>query len=95
MENECTENYSSLIRLMMKASPSELSEICVAVTTVNTVYPFSFIEYEDEDNLGIYYTAEDFSERFIVINKKYIVSVGIVYQQDLVFEKKDSFSVYE
>lgn len=91
----CMENYSSLIRLIRGVSESELSDVCISVVTTDAIYPFSFIEYEDEENLGIYYTAEDFSEKFIVINKQYIISVGIVYQQDLIFDNKDSFSIYE
>lgn len=83
------ENYSSLIRTIMKVSDSELSDVCISVATEDYVYPFSFLEYEDEEHLGIYYTAEDLSERFIILNKKYIISVGIVYQQDLIFEEED------
>ena len=85
------ENYSSLIRLIQKVDESELSEVCVIIRTTDAVYPFAFIEFEDEENLGVYYTAEDFSERFIILNKKYITSVGIMYQQDLVIEKEDLF----
>ena len=83
------ENYSSLIRLTQKVKDSELSDVCVIVKTVDTAYPFAFIEFEDDESLGIFYTAEDFSERFIVLNKEYIVSVGIMNQQDLILEKED------
>lgn len=86
-----TENYSSLIKIIMGVSDSELSDVCVRVSTTDTIYALSFIEFEDENNLGIYYTAEDFSEKFVILNKKYIVSVGIVYKQDVFVEKDDSF----
>ena len=66
------ENYSSLIRLTQKVKDSELSDVCVIVKTVDTAYPFAFIEFEDDESLGIFYTAEDFSERFIVLNKEAI-----------------------
>ena len=88
------ENYSSLIRTIMKVSDSELSEVCINVITEDCAYPFSFLEYEDEKYLGIYYTAEDFSERFIILNKKYIVSVGIMYEQDLVLEEDIDIPIY-
>lgn len=83
------ENYSSLLRIITKSPESELSDICVNITTTESFYPLSFIEFEDEQNLGIYYTAEDFSERFVILNKKYIVSVGLAYKQDLVIESTD------
>lgn len=91
------ENYSSLIRTVMKVSDSELSEVCINVVTQDYAYPFSFLEYEDEEHLGIYYTAEDFSERFVILNKKYIISVGIVYKQDLILEidENDDIPMFE
>lgn len=60
----------------------DVKDICVSVTTTDTEYFMSFIEYETDDTLGIKYTLDDGTERFIALNKAYVISVGIVYQQD-------------
>lgn len=59
---------------------------CVNILTEFTQYNFCFIGFETEDFLGIYYTSSDFTERFVLIKKKYIVSISFVYQQDIVQE---------
>lgn len=89
------ENYSSLIRSIMKVNRTELSDVCVGIETTDASYPFAFIEFEDEENLGIYYTAEDFSERFIVLNKAYIIGVKIMYQNDLELDKDEDLYMYQ
>lgn len=60
-----------------------VQDIPLVINTVDTSYPLAFIDYEEDDVLGVNYTAEDGTERFIVINKKYIVDVEIIYQQDI------------
>lgn len=89
---EKTINYSAL--LSKNFQDKDMSKICVIVSTKDFVYPFSFIEYEDDNFLAICYTDDEFSERFLVINKKYVVSVGLMYQQDLEFERAEPNSYY-
>lgn len=62
---------------------NKVNDVCVYITTVDADYDMSFIEYEKEDVLGVKYTVEDGTERFIILNKAHVTSVGIVYQQDL------------
>ena len=70
----------------MKCEKKDCSEVCVTITTETEVYPLSFIEFETRDFLGINYTDTDFREKFVVLNKKYIVSIAIVYRDDIVLD---------
>ena len=56
---------------------------CVNIQTEFTQYNFCFIDFETDKFLGIYYTCTDFTERFVLLKKKYIVSISLVYQQDI------------
>lgn len=67
----------------MECSIEEVHNVCVYVTTCESSYSMAFIDFEDEDILGISYTIEDGTERFVAINKKYIVDIGVIYEQDI------------
>lgn len=67
----------------VKCEKSGIKDICVTIDTENNTYPLSFIEFETRDFLGINYTDTDFKERFVVLNKKYIISIAMVYQDDI------------
>lgn len=56
---------------------------CLNIATETTNYNFCFIDFETEDYLGISVTHSDFTERFVLLVKKYIVSMSVVYQQDM------------
>lgn len=60
-----------------------IQDIPLIINTTDTSYLLAFIDYEEDDKLGINYTAEDGTERFVVVNKKYIVDVEVLYQQDI------------
>lgn len=60
-----------------------VEDIPLIINTVDTSYPLAFIDYEEDDVLGVNYTAEDGTERFIIINKKYIVDIAILYKDDI------------
>lgn len=81
--------YRNMIKQGMGYSDEQLDEACVTITTTDYVYPFAFIDFESEEYLGVNYTTEDFTEKFIVLNKEYIVSVAIVYQNDIEIETID------
>lgn len=68
---------------------SDLKDCCVNILTENEEYPLSFIEFETRDLMGITTTRSDLTEGFVIINKKYITSISIVYANDLVFKEKD------
>ena len=65
----------------------EVKDCCVNILTEFVQYNFCFIEFETDDYFGVYCTHTDFTERFILIVKKYIVSVSVVYQQDMNINK--------
>lgn len=60
-----------------------IKDIPVFISMVDTTYPLAFIDYETDETLGVNYTAEDGTERFVVINKKYVIDVAIMYEQDI------------
>lgn len=63
--------------------------ICVNISTEIMDYPLCFIEYEDDEKLGIYITGEDGKERYMILNKQYIVSLQVVYENDIKIGVKD------
>lgn len=78
------DDYSSM--LLNGLSNSEgltVQDIPLIINTVDTSYPLAFIDYEEDDVLGINYTVEDGTERFVVLNKKYVVDIEVLYQQDI------------
>ena len=68
----------------------EVKDCCISIITELMHYNFAFIDFETETHLGVFYTAEDFTERFVIIQKKYIHSISIVYRQDIEIEKKEN-----
>ena len=84
-------NYTSMIANGMSCSIEEVKDVCVYVTTSeSSSYSMAFIDFEDEDVLGISYTIEDGTERFVAINKKYIVDIGVIYEQDINLINKET-----
>ena len=63
-----------------------LKDACVTIITEHEEYPLAFIEFETRDLLGIKTTRSDFTEGFVVLNKKYVSSMSIVYQNDIVID---------
>lgn len=61
----------------------ESKDICVSVDLGEMVYPYSFIHDENHKYLVIDSTGEDGCERIVLIPKDRILSVNIVYQQDV------------
>ncbi len=79
-----SQNYSEML---LNGLPSRddisIQDIPLIINMVDTSYPLAFIDYEEDDVLGINYTVEDGTEKFVVINKKYIIDIGIMYDQDI------------
>ena len=73
-------NITDLLRLTLEIDPKH---ICLNITTITDIYNLCFIEYEDEDKLGVYITGDDGRERYLIINKAQIVSLQVVYEQDI------------
>lgn len=74
----------------MSCTVEKVKDICVCITTSESLYSMAFIDFENEYILGVNYTAEDGTERFVVINKDYIIDIGIIYQQDIDLINKET-----
>lgn len=85
--------YREALKRGMGYKESEINEACVNILTETDEYPLSFIEFETRDFLGIKTTREDFTEGFVVLNKKYIVSISIVYQNDIIIQTDEEENV--
>lgn len=86
--------YREAIKRGMGYKESDLTDCCVNILTETDEYPLSFIEFETRDLMGIKTTRSDLTEGFVVLNKKYITSIAIVYANDIVLdeEKEDNVS---
>lgn len=80
--------YIEQICKWVKCEKDDVEKVCLTIDTEGATYPLSFIEFETRDFLGINYTDSDFTERFVVLNKKYIMSVAMVYQDEIFVEDK-------
>ena len=69
--------------LLSKELDIDKKFICVNISTVIADYNLCFIEYEDENVLGVYITGKDGKERYLIIYKEAIVSIQVVYEGDI------------
>ncbi len=83
-------NYTLMIANGMACAVDEIKDVCVYVTTPESSYSMAFIDFEEEDILGLSYTIDDGTERFVAINKKYIVDIGVIYEQDINLINKET-----
>lgn len=79
--------------LLRKELNIDEKNICVNISTIIADYNMCFIEYEDEEKLGVYITGNDGRERYLIINKESIVSLQVVYRDDIKLGDKDSFDI--
>lgn len=84
-DGNMSNNYTKMLLNGVVSNDENVSikDIPVFISMVDTTYPLAFIDYETDDTLGVNYTAEDGTERFVVINKKYVIDVAIMYEQDI------------
>lgn len=75
--------YTQMLLNGVPNTKLKIEDIPLIINTVDVSYPFAYIDYEEDDVLGINYTSEDGTERFVVINKKYIVDIEVIYEQDI------------
>lgn len=89
-------NYTeTLLRAFPKDKSIKIEDVPLVINTIDTGYPLAFIDYEDQNLLGVNYTFEDGTEHFVVINKEHIVDIQILYEQDInIFfkESKENFN---
>ena len=81
--------YIEALKRGMGYEDSEVNDACLDILTETDKYPLSFIDFETENFLGIRKTRPDGTEGFVVLNKKYIVSISIVYRGDIQLDKDD------
>lgn len=84
-DGDMSNNYTQMLLNGISSSDENLSikDIPVFISMVDTTYPLAFIDYETDETLGVNYTADDGTERFVVINKKYVIDVAIMYEGDI------------
>lgn len=76
-------NYYTQMLLNGLNTDLHINEIPLIINTVDASYPLAFIDFEENDTLGVNYTSGDGTERFVVINKKCIIDIEVLYQQDI------------
>ena len=75
--------YREAIKRGMGYTESQVNDACVDIITETEEYPLSFIRFETRDLLGIDWTRANGTEGFVILNKKYITSIAIVYDGDI------------
>ena len=75
--------YTQMLLNGLLNTDLRINEIPLIINTVDASYPLAFIDFEENDTLGVSYTSDDGTERFVVINKKCIIDIEVLYQQDI------------
>ena len=76
-------SYMEIIANGMQIPIEDVSNIPLNIALVDTNYSMAFIDYENDECLGINYTVEDGTEHFVAVNKLHIIDVAVIYQQDV------------
>ncbi len=76
-------NITDLLHLTLELDPKH---ICLNITTITDIYQLCFIEHEDHEKLGVYITGDDGKERYLIIMKDQIVSLQVIYEDDIKLE---------
>ena len=82
-------NIVMLNEILTKEFDIPLKDICISVDIGDMVYPLSFIRCETDEYLVIDSTGDDGCERLVIVNKDKILSVNVVYEQDMFPKKKE------
>ena len=83
----------NIIELLHEKLDTDIEYICVNITTITDIYNLCFIDYEDHEKIGVYITGSDGRERFLIIYKDQIVSIQVVYEQDITLKKSNDRDV--
>ena len=83
-------NITELLHTAVEIDPKN---ICLNISTTIDIFNLCFIEYEDENKIGVYITGEDGRERFLIINKSQIIALQVVYENDIQITKNDEDDV--
>ena len=84
--------YSELLKKHMGLE--SIKDLCVSVDLLEVVYPLCFIREETFKYLVVDSTDENGFEKVVIIPKEKILSVKVVYQQDMdaLFDDEDKES---
>ena len=84
--------YSELLKKHMGLE--DIKDLCVSVDLLEVVYPLCFIREETFKYLVVDSTDENGFEKVVIIPKEKILSVKVVYQQDMdaLFDDEDKES---
>ena len=75
--------YTKMLLNGLSHTGLSIDEIPLLINTIDASYPLAFIDFEEDDTLGVNYTSDDGTERFVVINKKCIIDIEVLYRQDI------------
>ena len=73
--------YSELLKKHMELE--DIKDLCVSIDLLDVVYPLCFIREETSDYLVVDNTDENGFEKVVIIPKENILSVKVVYEQDM------------
>jgi len=83
--------FREALQLGGKYQDSELKDVCVSISTILVDYKMAFIEAETQDYLICRVTRPDFTEGLVIINKDHVVSIAVVYQNDVVITTEKDY----
>lgn len=78
--------YIEALKKGMNYTDETIKDACLNISTEMEEYHLSFIRFETKDLLGIDWTRSDGTEGFVILNKKYIISIAVVYQGDITID---------
>ena len=73
--------YSEVLKMVMELD--DIKDLCIRVDLREMVYPLCFIHSETLKYLIVDSTGDDGCERKVVIPKSEIISISVVYEQDI------------
>lgn len=75
--------YSDMLLNGFPNQKIKIQDIPLVINTIDGSYSFAFLDYEKDNIIGVNYTTDDGTERFVVINKEHIIDMEVLYQQDV------------
>ena len=61
----------------------DVNDICISIELEDGILPFAFIREELDDSLVVDNTDEMGYEKIVIVPKKSIVTISVVYQDDI------------
>ena len=61
----------------------DASDVCISIELEDGILPFAFIREELDDSLVVDNTDEMGYEKIVIVPKKSIVTISVVYQDDI------------